>query len=218
MGDARFSGDKRYNPTPLREELSEEEKRKLREQIPRGTYYPRTYRKGQTPAKTIYFASTIQLAETEGRRVAKPDFAEQLIASIPSKLRAAGQRTYWERSVFSAYYHLYGSAWEYWSTIVPWVTRASLSKCAASYRCDHVWDWTDKRRFLEENDAHWSLADLEYLIDRFPERQTDSYNQGIYVADKSFEEIMFVAEALGLPTVHTLKLLSQYAQRLASAR
>lgn len=206
---------KPYNPTPLGPEYTDEERRRMREQIPRGVY-PGTYRKGQAPTKTSYYVPQVQTPtrDNEGRRIVPPDYAELLIASIPKGLSARQRREYWEHSLLVAYYHLYGDHWYHWEALIPWLNRSQIPLKAESYACEMPWDWSAKAHFLSANGFRWNLTDLNRLIDRYPDYQRDNDSQGMYIPGKPFEEIQQVAAALNLPTAKTLELLAEHAQKL----
>lgn len=206
---------KPYNPTPLGPEYTDEERRKMRELIPRGVY-PGTYHKGQTPIKSSYYVSTshLSVADGEGRHIIVPDYAELLIASIPKQSSARQKREYWEHSLLVAYYHLYGYQWSQWKPLIPWLRQSQIPLKAEGYACEMLWDWTAKTRFLNENGFRWNLSDLNRLIDRYPDYQRDNDSQGMYIPGKLFEEIQQVAAALNLPTARTLELLTEHASKL----
>lgn len=207
--------NKPYHPTPLGHEYTDEQLRKMREQIPRGIY-PGTYRRGQIPTKTSYYVPKVEIIESAGGacRIVTPDYAELLIASIPSELSVRQRREYWEHSLLIAYYHLYGDHWSQWESLIPWLKQSQISLKVDSYACEMLWDWPAKTHFLSTNGFRWSLSDLNRLIDRYPEYQRDNESQGMYIPGKSFEEVQQVAVALNLPTAKTLELLADFAAKL----
>lgn len=204
---------KPYHPTPLGPEYTDEERRRMRELIPR-RIYPGTYRRGQEPARTSYYVPRVQLSESEGHPIVAPDYAEQLIASIPNDFSAYQKQRYWEHSLLVAYYHLYGDGWHQWCNLIPWLEQSRLRPKAESYGCEMLWDWPAKTHFLNANRFKWNLSDLNRLIDRYPDYQRDNSSQGMYIPGKTFEEIQQVAAALNLPTAKTLELLAEHAQKL----
>jgi len=190
-----------------------DEDRERRAYSQRGVY-PGTYRKGQVPIKSSYYISAFQLPVTDGHPIAVQDYAERLIASIPTEYSASQKREYWEHSLLAAYFHLYGEAWSHWAEIIPWLRQSEIGLRADRYGCEMAWDWSAKNRFLNANGFRWSLQELNRLVDRYPDYQKDNDSQGMYIHGKPFEDIRQVAEALNLPTAKTLMLLSEFARKL----
>ncbi len=195
-------------------DISEERMRELRKLIPRGEYYPKTYRKGQLRTKTSYYVAPVQIPVDAVHPYDTQNFATRLVAGMPNGPTLQSQQEYWERALLGAFYHLYGADWFQWTFIIPWLGRGQIEQRAVAFGCERPWTWMEKRHFLKEHGFNWSLDDLNYLIDRYPERQMDERAQGIYVGNKPFAEILRVATALQLPTRAVLGTLAGYASRL----
>ena len=216
-------------------DISEEKKREIRDTIPRGEYYPKTYRKGQPPTKTSYYkqpakragkgpvkrSSAVSVSEKprnngrqERRMPKRVSFAHRLIRGIPDSAPLQAQREYWERELLRTYYHLYGIRWSQWKVLIPWRKQEQLHSRAALYGCDHIWNWMDKRRFLQSHGFGWDLRDFDYLIDWYPDRQKNAEARGIYVGNRPVAEINAIASALDLPTSEDLSALASYARTL----
>lgn len=207
---------KPYHPTPLGPEYTEDELKKMREEVLPHGVYPGTYGRGQMPVRASYPVPAAKPPESDGEGIkpASPDYAELLIASIPKGLSVPQRRAYWEHSLLDAYYHLYGDHWSQWEALIPWLKRSQIPLKAESYACEMPWDWPAKTHFLNANGFRWNLTDLNRLIDRYPDYQRDNDSQGMYIPGKPFEEIQKVAAALNLPTAKTLELLAEHAQKL----
>ena len=213
LRSVKVSGAKSYNQTPLGHRYTEEELKRMRENIPHGVH-PRVMAKGHTPPKTSYYTPPVVIPDGAVHPYELKNFATKLIAGIPEGPTLQAQREYWEKGLFDAYYHLYGETWPCWKLILPWVRQSQIQIKAMSYASDPPWNWMAKCRFLENNGFAWSLEDLNYLIDRYPDRQRNDYEQGIFVADKPFQEIRTVAMELGLPNKGVLETLADYAHKL----
>lgn len=185
----------------------------MRENIPHGVH-PRVMAKGHMPQKASYYTPPFVMPEGSVHPYDLENFATRLIAGIPEGPTLRAQQEYWEKRLLDAYYHLYGESWQQWNVLIPWVGRARIRVRAEAYACEQPWNWTARRWFLESHEFAWSLEDLNYLIDRYPDRQRNGREQGIFVADKPFRETQAVAKALGLPTREVLEALAAYARRL----
>ena len=205
----------RYNQTPMGRTLTDEEKREMRKLIPRGEYYPRTYRKGQPKKKVGFFFPAVIVSDAVSRRLSAPELGETLVAKVPATLVPSNQRSKWEAVLLETFHYLYDGSWSKWPALIPWVNQASLDERAKEHGCESCWDWATKRRFLEGNGLSWSLDDLEYLIDRYPDRQLSNRAQGIFIGDRPYAEIQGIAEALRLPNKATIDILTAHARALS---
>lgn len=211
--DIRARSDRPYNHTPVGPFYTEEERRRMRENIPHGVH-PRVSAKGHMGTKSNYYVPTPPIPEDFVHPYTLVNFATKLIDSVPVNASLRERRGFWEKSLLDAYFHLYGDRWPHWLRIIPWTTPTQIRNLATRYSCEQPWSWMAKCRFIEAHEFQWSLDDLNYLIDRYPDRQQTGREQGIYVSDKPFEEIREVAEALNLPTREILDTLAEYARIL----
>ena len=209
----KIGSSQSYNQTPLGHQYTDDELKRMRENIPHGVH-PRVMAKGHIPPKTSYYTPPVVIPEGAVHPYELQNFATRLIADIPDGPTLQVQREYWERGLLDAYYHLYGEMWHCWGLILPWVSRSQIRIKAATYACDPPWNWMAKCRFLENNGFTWSLEDLNYLIDRYPDRQANDREQGIFVSDKPFHEIRAIATELGLPSKGVIETLADYAHKL----
>lgn len=211
--DIRARSDRPYNHTPVGPFYTEEERRRMRENIPHGVH-PRVTAKGHMGTKSNYYVPTPPIPDDFVHPYDLENFATRLISSISDDMAPQTKRDFWEKRILRAWFHLYGDGWHYWRQIIPWMPMAQIKDRAISLGCEQPWNWMAKCRFLELHGFMWSLEDLNYLIDRYPDRQRNDREQGIFVSDRSFTEIQSVAKSLNLPCAEVLNTLADYARKL----
>ena len=208
-----LGGTKPYHPTPVGPRYTEEEREALRKRLPHGTH-PRMESREHSGAQFSYYVPPVPIPPDAVHPYDLTNFATLTIAGVPSGPTLDAQRDYWERELLDAYFHLYGESWAEWRRIIPWLLRRQIRARAVTFVCEQPWNWMAKRHFLESHHFAWSLDDLNYLIDRYPDRQRNDREQGIFVAEKPFAEIQEVAKTLGLPSKEVLDTLADYARML----
>ena len=205
-----------YNRTPVGPFYTEEQRKKLRDNIPHGVH-PKATSRYHRNAKSSYYVPLSKIAEDRIHPYDSDSIATRLIATVSDKHQSISRRAVWEKTLLDAWFHLYGEGWREWRFIIPWLSSEQVVRKAMELGCGQVWNWMTKRRFLNECDFAWSLEDLDYLIDRYPDRQVNEQERGIFVSNKPFSEIQRVAHVLGLPTRKDLDALTEYARGLAAS-
>ena len=211
-----FRTRKKVNPTPLEHVLTEEERREIF--IPKGPYRPGFASRGGPAAAYNYVpvpASAKQPTKKRDGVDFGTSFVERLIKSTPAKGSGDSQRSRWEYKLLDAYFALYERSWSMWPTLFPWLDMSHIAETASAYGCALRWDWQSRIDFLNESKLEWSLDELKYLIDWYPEYQDNHNEQNIFAGKKPFVEVQAIAKALRLPSKRDLTALGKHAQFLA---
>lgn len=233
-GERRNTQKRDYIRTPTGYMPTEEERREMQKNIPRGRY-PGAASKGHVGVKFNYYRQDGDLSsdsypqraiqsEKEAKKASPVKrrsplrytrkFTSRLITNIPKGSNEAVKQRYWERELLGAYFHIYDESWNQWPLIIPWLCQNQLRERAIEYGCELPWDWMRRQEFIIRNDFSWNMRQLKRLIDWYPESQEDDSKEGIYIDGKSFLEVMEVAKALNLPTKEVLSMLAMHARML----